>query len=1057
MKKKLIFSGSSGKYHLLKCMFITKLTAVIVLASSLNLSAGVFSPTKINHNMLSADLTKVFSGIESRSDYRFIVNAIITGRVTNSTGEPIQGASIRVKGSDAGTTTDSSGNFSITVPDGAVLVFSYVGYADQEIPTAGKTTIDVVLAQGGKELDQVVVVGYGTQRKIDVTGSVATVAGAEISKQPAPNAISGLQGKVAGVQITNAGKPGASPQIKIRGAGSVYGSTNPLFVVDGVWYDDINFLNPDDIETMNILKDASSEAIYGIRAANGVVLITTKKGKPGKAIVNYTGFVGIQRVTNQVEMTNATEYATLLNEKSRINNPTGALPFANPASLGEGTDWYDQVLRDAFIMNHNVSVSGGGEKSTYSFSIGYLKQEGIVNTNVFDRLTARFQHEFQVFKPFKIGYTLTAAGNYTDSVPQSIFYNTFVAPPVIPVHEPDGSYGDPVDYPTGNFANPQAQLDFNYGKVKQFRFTGNVYAELKFLKNFTFRSSIGGEFGDADTRAYLPVYNATSVQNRNISQLTGSGLEIRNFILENTLTFSKRFDDHNLTVLAGQGAQSYQSYGMTGTSLNVPNTSDGDLYFSLGNTGTRNITDYGSKYTIASYFGRVNYSFRDKYLLTASIRADGSSKFIGDERWGYFPSVGVGWVISKEDFMDNQDIFDNLKLRGSWGQVGNVSVPNQLSVLTVTQTPGYTGFFGNPSEPFTGASIATLIPPTTFWERGEGTDIALEMSFLDNRLSVEAGWYNRLTKNGIFAIPINAYLGTTSSTIIGNQGTFRNRGWEFSVNWKDNASKDFSYNIGANFAINDNEVMELTTGNAPFYSGGSGTVAGRLTTRSAVGQPLGQFYGFRVDGIFQSADEAQKSAQKTAKPGDFRYADLNGNGAIDDGDRVILGNPNPRYTFGLNTTFTYKDFDLSLDLQGVAKVEIYNGTMNVRYGNENYIKEFYVNRWSGPGTSNFYPSANLNGDNLNPSNFYVEDGSYIRVRNLQLGYTFKQDMTGGWGISRLRIFANAQNPFNWFKYRGFSPEILTDPYNATGAINSGIDVNVYPLYATYNSGVNLTF
>ncbi|MET0300468.1 MAG: TonB-dependent receptor [Flavitalea sp.] len=1076
----------------------------------MQVSAGVYSQSKISLDMQSADIKKILSAIEKKSDFRFlysqqllksidkisvsannedvlsvltrllkntavsyelldnnlivlkaantrVIRTVITGKVTDDTGQPVQGASVKIKGSEAGTTTDSAGNYSLDVPDGATLVFSFVGYAEQEISTTGKTTIDVSLVPGGKELEQVVVVGYGTQRKIDVTGSIVTVSGGEISKQPAPNAVSGLQGKVSGVQITNAGQPGAAPQIRIRGAGSVFGSTSPLFVVDGVWYDDINFLNPDDIESMNILKDASSEAIYGIRAANGVVLVTTKKGKSGKAVVNYTGFIGMQRVTNEVKMTNAAEYATLLNEKTLVNDPNATVPFANPSALGNGTNWYDQVFRNALITNHNISVSGGGEKSTYNFSLGYLKQEGIVKTNVFDRVTARFQNEFRVFEPLKIGYTITATANYTDSVPQTIFYNTFVAPPVVPVREADGSYGDAADYPTGNFANPQAQLDYNYGKVKQFRFTGNAYAELKILKDFTFRTSVGGEFGEAETRAYLPVYDATTVQRRTISQLTGARTEVRNFILENTLTYTKKINDHSFTVLAGQGAQSYQNYGMTGTALNVPNTSDGDLYFVLGDNGTRNVTDGGARYTIASYFGRLNYSFMNKYLLTASFRADGSSKFIGDQRWGYFPSVGLGWVITNESFMENQNVFDNLKLRGSWGQVGNVSVPNQLSVQTITQTPGFTGFFGNPSTPYTGASITTQIPPTTFWERGEGTDIALEMGLLNNRLNIEAGWYQRLTKQGIFAIPINGYLGTTSSTIIGNQGTFRNQGWEFSVNWKDNIGKDFSYAIGGNFAINDNRVMELTTGDAPFYSGGSGTVAGRLTTRSAVGQPLGQFYGFRVEGIFQDASEISRSAQRSAKPGDFRYADLNGNGAIDDGDRVILGNPNPRYNFGLNTNFTYKGFDLALDFQGVADVEIYNGKMNVRYGNENYIKEFYDNRWNGPGTSNTYPSANLNGDNLNPSNFYVEDGSYLRVRNAQLGYTFNQANTKRWGISRLRLFANAQNPFNWFKYRGFSPEVLTDPNNATGAINSGIDVNVYPLYATYNFGVNLTF
>ncbi|RYZ42388.1 MAG: SusC/RagA family TonB-linked outer membrane protein, partial [Sphingobacteriales bacterium] len=529
--------------------------------------------------------------------------ATITGTVTNSTGEPIQGATIRVKGAEGGTTTDSAGTFTITVPDNAILVVSYVGYTDQEVPTTGRTTVEVVLTENNKELDQVVVVGYGTQRKIDVTGSVATVKGDDISKQASINPVAGLQGRVAGVQITNQGSPGASPQIRIRGLGTVYGSANPLYVVDGVWFNDVSFLNPEDIESINILKDASSEAIYGIRAANGVVLITTKKGsRNGKATVSYTGFVGVQRVTNQVEMANAREYAQMLNEKNRIS--TGStVPLVDPSAYGEGTDWYDVVLRDALITNHQVSVSGGGEKSTYNFSLGYVRQEGIAKNNTFNRMTARFQNDFQVLTPLKIGYTITASGIYSKDINPSIFYQAFIAPPIIPVKEPDGSYGDPTDYPTGNFANPQATLDFFNQKSRNYRVTGNVFAELKIIKALTFRTSIGGEFGENEVLGYAPQYYATSVQNNPSSRLTVTRAEDRNWIIENTLTYTKRFDDHNLTVLAGQSAQRYKTYSLTGTALNVPYTTQADLYLRLGSTGNSNVTDQGDLSTIASYFG----------------------------------------------------------------------------------------------------------------------------------------------------------------------------------------------------------------------------------------------------------------------------------------------------------------------------------------------------------------------------------------------------------------------------------------------------------------------
>ena len=1103
----MIFSGLPGKYHLLKYMFIMKLTAVIILASCLHVSAGVYSQSKVSLNMQSADIKKVLSTIEKRSHYRFVYNqsllsaetkvsiiatnedvisvlnrvlkntrlsfellennlivlkaqnttivrATITGRVTNAAGDPIAGASVRVKGSDAGTATDSSGTFSINVPDGAVLIVSYVGYADQEITTAGKTSIDVVLAEGNKELEQVVVVGYGTQRKIDVTGSVATVRGEDISRQPAINPISGLQGRVAGVQITNSGAPGASPQIRIRGLGTVYGSANPLYVVDGVWFDDISFLNPADIESMNILKDASSEAIYGIRAANGVVLITTKKGKNGRAVVNYTGYVGMQVVTNRVEMANAQEYAVLSNEKSRIN---GGGDVLDPSNFGEGTDWYKVILRDALTTNHQVSVSGGGGKSTYNFSLGYLKQDGNVEGNTFNRVTARFQNDFQILDNLKAGYTITATGIDSRDITGSIFYQAFIAPPVIPVKYADGSYGDPGDYPTGNFSNPQVTLDFFNQRSKTYRITANVFAELKILKELTFRTSIGGEYGEGEVLGYTPVYNATTIQNNNVSKLVASRADTRNWILENTLTYTKRFGDHNLTLLAGQGAQRYRSYKITANAQNVPFTTRGDLYLRLGSTGTTSATDEGDLSTIGSYFGRINYSFQNKYLLTASLRGDGSSKFFGDDRWGYFPSVGLGWVITEENFMNNQKIFDNLKVRGSWGKVGNAAVPSNLSILTVTQTPQLSAFFGQPSAPATGASINSIVPPTTFWERGVGTDIGIEMAFLNSRLYVEAGFYNRKTEQAIFDLPVLASIGTESGSIIANQATFQNQGYEFTVNWKDNINESLGYSIGANFSINDNKVLSTTSGANPIYAGGAGTVAGNSTTRTVVGQAIGQFYGYQVLGIFQNQAQIDATVHvPNAKPGDFIFADLGGSGGKPDGqisalDRVVLGNPNPRYNFGLNTNWTYKSFDLMLDFQGVADVEIYNGTQNARYGNENYTKRFSDKRWRGEGTSNEFPSANTTGNNLDPSTYYVEDGSYLRIRNVQLGYTLPVALTQRWRMNRLRVYVNAQNPVNWFKYSGFSPEVGGTPTNA------GIDINVYPLYATYNFGVNVTF
>lgn len=985
----------------------------------------------------------------------------VSGTVTGDNNTPLNSVSITVKGSTRGTSTNSSGQFTLSAPSAATLVFSSVGYTNKEVAVSGQTTINVSLAAASQELAQVVVVGYGTQRKIDVTGSVAQVKGEDISKQSSPSPVSALQGKVAGVQITNSGAPGASPQITIRGTGTVYGSTSPLYVVDGVWFDDISFLNPADIENISILKDASSESIYGIRAANGVVLVTTRKGKNGQAVVSYNGYAGFQRVTNRLKMANGTQYATLLNEKSNYSG--GDTLFSNPSKFGEGTDWYNLALRNAFTTNHQISVSGGSERSTFNFSLGYFDQQGVIKTNDFKRYTARLQNDYTISKAIKVGYTAIGTAINSTDIPSGVFNQLFSAAPIVPVKNPDGSYGDPADYSLGaSVSNPQAALDFYNQKSKNYRVTGNVYADVKFARHFTYHFSIGGDFAQNEVRGYTPVYNATSIQNNQISSLTLSRAETRNWILENTITYDNKFKDHSVKILVGQSAQQYKYYKVTGPAKGVPYNSEGDLYLALGTAGTSNAVDEGDLSTITSYFSRINYSFRNRYLVTLSMRADGSSKFLGDQRWGYFPSVGLGWIISDEAFMKNQNLFNLLKLRGSWGRIGNASIPSNISTLTVAQGGAQVAFFGQPSLPYTGASINTIVPPTLYWERGEGTDIGLEAGFLHNKLSFDADFYNKKTSRAIFDVPVLGSLGTNTSTIIANQADFQNRGFELAVTWRNNINKDWSYSINGNVGINNNKVLSVVTGNNAIYGGGSGATGGQFVTRTIAGQPIGQFFGQQVTGIFQTKDEIDKDTSKSgaviqsdAKPGDFKYADTNGDGVIDARDRVVLGNPNPKYTYGINTNWAYRQFDLTLDFQGVAKVNIYSSIQGLRYGNENYTRDFYNTRWHGQGTSNVNPSADIVGrSNYLPNSWFVQSGSYFRVRNIQLGYTLPSDIANRWRMKRLRIYANAQNAFNFFKYKGFSPEVgRVAGQNPT---NTGIDTNVYPLSATYNFGVNLT-
>jgi TonB-linked SusC/RagA family outer membrane protein len=983
----------------------------------------------------------------------FAQNITITGVVTDAADRSaIPAVSIVVKGTTTGTQTDANGRYSIAAPSNSTLVFTYIGYTTREVPVNNQTSLNIALQTEAQNLEQVVVVGYGTQRKVDVTGSVSSVKGEDISKQASVNPVSSLQGRVAGVSITNNGAPGSSPQITIRGTGTIYGNTGVLYVVDGVWYDDINFLNPADIANISILKDASSQSIYGIRAANGVVLVTTNRGKRGDATINYNGYVGIQSVTNAVKMTNATEYATAVNEIYDIIDAEDGPLFAN-TNLGEGTNWQDVILRDAMVTNHQLSVNGGGEKSTYNLSLGYLNQDGIVENNNFKRYTARLSSDFQLFEPLKVGYNVTGSSSASKDYPGAIFRGLYAASPVVPVFNPDGSYGDPNTFNLGNGSNmnPQATLDFFNQRTARYRVTGNVFAELKFLKDFTFKTSFGGDFGQEEVRAYTPKYYATTAQNTTTSLLSINRVENRNWIIENTLSYDKKFNDHTLTVLLGQTAQRFKSYTINGTAENVPYNSDADLYLSLGDAASRKLTDKGSLNTVASYFARANYSFKNKYLLNASLRADGASQFFGgSDLWGYFPSIGAGWVITNEDFMKDQTIFTNLKLRASWGKVGNAGVPINPTTLTVSQVPQLIAFYNG--VPSTGASIRTIVPPALFWERSAGSDIGLEMGFLKNRLNVELDYYNRTTEQAIFDIPILGSLGTSNSRLIGNQADFRNRGFEISATWSDKTAGDLTYTISANIGLNNNKVLNVTSGNNPIYAGGADLRSGAQATRTVAGRPIGEFFGYQVAGIFQSNEEAEL-AQPGTKAGDFKYVDQNGDGVISGLDRVALGNPNPKYNYGVNTNFAYRNFDLTLDIQGVAGVDIYNANLgSTRFGNENFTKEFYDQRWTGPGSTNTFPSANLGGStNTSPNSFYVESGAYVRLRNIQLGYSLPTELVSKWKMRKLRVFANAQNALNIFGYRGFSPEVGGTPTNA------GIDVNVYPLFATYNVGLNVTF
>ena len=965
----------------------------------------------------------------------FAQNFTVKGKITDiNTGETLVGVSVVIKGTTTGTQTDANGDFSLSVAPNSMLQITYVGYSSQVIPATNGRYYAIKLASTANNLDQVVVIGYGTQKKIDNTGAVATVKGADLAKQPSTNPLSALQGQVAGVEIINNGQPGSTPDVNIRGVGTVNGGTTPLYVVDDVWYSDISFLSNSDIETLTVLKDASSTAIFGIKAANGVIIITTKHGKKGKAVVTYSDYFGWQAVTNQVKMANGTEYATAINELYASNGITPAFS-SNPAMFGTGTNWYDQILRNAPVSDNQIGISGGSDKYTYNVSFAYLNQDGIVKTNDYQKYTLHVSNEYSPIKSLKFGFNANVLSSNSNDVNSGIFHELYTAAPIVPVFYADGKYGDPSDYNVGGGANynPEATIDFFNQHSKNKDLNGAVYGVWTIIKGLTFKSDFGGELAQAEVRAYSPIYMATGAQQNTTTSLDLNHTETRNWIWENTLTYTKKYGKNNLTALAGYSSQLQKSTYSSASADSVPDITKGNLHTSFP-TGTRIFYPEGSQSTAAyiGEFARINYSYDDRYLLNASIRHDGASEFYPSP-YGTFYSVGAGWVITNEAFMKDQQVFNILKLRGSFGAIGNAAVPHEVNTLTVTNDPTqYTAIFGNPYTTINGESINTVVPTSTKWEQAISTDFGIEGTLLNNHLSFEGEYYNRLTQNAIFAVPIPASTGENGPNggLVANQADIRNRGFEFSLTWRQQVTSDIFYSISPNLGINSNEVTKVISGNNPVYGGGNGITNGALATRTVVGQPIGEFYGYKVIGIFQTAAQVAASNEaSTAKPGDFIYQDTNNDGQITSTDRVNLGNPNAKYGYGVNMYLKVKNFDFTVDLQGRADVSIYNANLAYRFGNENFTQDFYDNRWHGAGTSNTYPSVNLGSTyDSAPNSFYVSSGAYFRVRNLQLGYTLPGDLLRSWKIQSIRLFANAQNAINVFGYKGFSPEVGGGPY-----------------------------
>lgn len=965
----------------------------------------------------------------------------VSGTVTSyDTGEPLIGASVYLKGTTNGTITDFDGKFDLSVPDeNAVLVFSYTGYLTAEELVRDRQTFHILLRENVAILDEVVVVGYGVQKKSDLTGAVGTVKGRDIENIPTASIEQALQGKVAGVHVTpTSGQPGAGAIIRIRGTGT-FNNANPIYVVDGMILDDASFINPLDVESIEVLKDASAAAIYGNRGANGVIIITTKKGNQREnAVISLNTYMGSQSVTKQIDMANAAEYAELYNELTNTSY------FTDPQSLGEGTNWQDVVLQNAPVYSVQLSANGGSEKFLFNVSGNYFRQEGIVRGSQFDRYTLRFNSEYQLNKSTRLGHNVAFAATQEVFAP-NLVESAYRMPPIFAERDSTGEFSDPTYFGTA-IANPEAQLYYNDNTASTNRLVGNLFADIKILKYFTFRSSFGVDLSDRQSSRYEPVYEVSVSQRNPNDRLDKREEDNRTWLWENTLTFNKEWDRHAIGVMAGYTAQEYRFEYLSAGRQNFPGTADEVLFLNLGSDTTQINSNGAGDWAMISYLFRVNYSAFNRFLVTASVRADGSSRFSPKNRWGYFPSFSFGWNIGNERFISELGVFSRLKLRAGWGVVGNDKTRLYPSYGIVSAA--LYALFGPGENLNQGATLTSIGNPDAKWEEARQTNLGLEMAFLNNRFVIEVDRYNRLTDKILYPAPIPDYVGSKEDPIV-NTGEVLNRGWDFLVHWR-NAGQ-FSYNIGVNASTIHNEVISIAQGKSEIFSAGLGQ--GDFGSRSVVGLPIGAFYGYRVAGVFQNQDELDDFPKfGNEKIGDLRFEDLNGDGEMNDKDREYLGSPIPTYQFGATGGFGWKGIDFNFDFNGQGGNKVLNAKQVARYAIYNFESR-YVNRWTEENPSQTEPRITNGGHNFRMSDRFIEDGAFIRLRNLTLGYSLPPGLMQKIRVNKFRVYLSATNLWTSQKYSGYSPEFGARD-NVFGV---GVDSGVYPIARTFLGGVELIF
>lgn len=1000
---------------------------------------------------------------------------VISGQVlSKSDNSPVVGAVVFIKGTNIATETDENGNYTLSVPQSeanGTLVVKYDDESTTELPLATTTNFTVVREDDVTKLETVQIIGYGVQEKSDVTGAISSVKSEELTRVTVTDPTLAMQGRATGINVTqNTGAPGSPITIRIRGVATI-GNSDPLYVVNGVPVDNINFLNSNDIQSIDVLKDASSCAVYGARGANGVVLVTTKAGSSKKASFNFNYLTGQSEAWKKMNLLNGAQYAMLSNEANMAKN--GTIKYADPASYGEGTDWQDQIFRKANMSNYNLSANGGTEKSTYYVSGSYLTQEGIIKNSNYERFNFLVNADYQASRKFKVGSFANVAFYERNQLYDQDPYNSVIATalqmdPITPVFS--GLGGDTL-YASGinrtDKPNPMALLNTRFNKDQGVTLLGRWFAEYELIRGLKFKSTLGYQYGSNTNSGFRGRYvmvddNKDVVTNQTnpiATVVKGQGIGTQ-LLFENSLNYEKTIAErHKFGILALVGAQKNRGEGFDASKQKTNSNDPNDQYLDAALTDSTATAGGGfSEYALLSYLGRINYEFDNKYLFTANVRLDGSSRFPEASRWGTFPSFAAGWKISEEEFFAPlKKTVSFLKLRGSWGKLGNQNIPGGDYPYTTNIANGVNYAFNGSVA--TGSAPLGLGNTKIKWENVTTSNIALDLGLYNNKVLFSVDYFTRMTTDMLARKTLPQYAGIVESPYV-NIGKIRNRGVELSLEYRNEDSK-FKYSVKGNMTLIKNKVLEM--GDELF----EGRYRTYFTNVTRAGQSVAEFYGYQTDGIIQTEEEAARirasgGTMNQAQAGDIKFKDINNDGVVNDKDRTYLGSPLPKVYYGVSGAAQYGSFDLNVTFQGVAGNKIFNGSAVQLMGgdpNSNMSAEM-LNRWTGPGTSNDVPRVIAGDPNANArmSSRFVESGSYLRIKNLQIGYTIPNKITYKVGFQKFRVYVAGQNILTFTKYTGLDPEIGTYNYGNNSSLNIGVDAGgTYPQARTWQFGVNATF